>query len=643
MANEQHDAWIPARTPMSGDDLHDYRARLLLSEILEIMSEFRPLGETLEAIAETVCRRLHFQSCAIMLEQPGTDVLQIQGASGVAAGYIDAINRTHPIHIRDPKLSGGPSSEAIRTLQPVLIEDTETDPRAWRWRELARDNGIRSFITVPLCSRGVAIGAMNCYRSAPGRFDAQEIAALTSVATQSGIAIDIARMVEMQNQSIQRLQELATALEEKHRLLERASQIQDALTELALTNKGVAAIAAILARVTGCPAVIQDRFFNVLAAAGGNENAAVADIMAVAAIDENAVRGITFDTRSPIEISTTSGEGQSIQRALAPILAGIDLFGYVSIALQSVPMPELVRRILEHAATACALEMVKDRLARDAELRVSRGFADDLIVGRFEESEHLQERSRVLGYDLRGPVQVLVFDIDHFDCYVERKGLDVSEIDAIRLKFFDAVENVARAQVPRALVAGRHDQLAMILAGVDDVTERWADTVASAVRRACLATLPELSISIGIGRPYPELSQIRTSHAEARRALRVIRRLGGQSQDTHYAELGVARLLFHVDDPDELLAFARDRLAPLLEYDARHEGILVDTLTAYLAADQSVSRAAEVLAAHPNTVRYRLLKIEELLDASLKDTTVLLDLQLASLVLKIQDPSSSVR
>lgn len=623
--------------PLSGSDLHDYRARLLLSEILEIMSEFRPLGETLEAIAQTVCHRLNFQSCAIMLERSGSDLLRIEGASGIAAGYIEAVNHSHPIHIRDPILSGGPSSEAFRTLQPVMIEDTETDERARRWRALTRQYGIRSYITVPLCSRGSAIGTLNCYRHAAGSFDENEIAALTSVATQSGIAIDIARMVEIQNQSIHQLSELATALEEKRQLLERASEIQDALTELVLTNRGLNAITSILARVTGCPTVIQDQFFTVLAASNGTGDSLDASVVSSLIIQPESMRGRTFEMRTPIELPAVPGVVPEIARAVAPIIAGSDLFGYVSIALPSLPATELARRALEHAATVIALEMVKDRLSHEAELRVRRGFADDLVAGRYDNPEQIRERSRYLGYDLRGPFQVLVFDIDGFEQYVEEKQLSVAAIDAMRLRFFDVVQGVAKTHTPHALVAGRYDQLALVLAAAGDPRIDIVDEVVRAVRRTSRDTLRGISISVGIGGVYPDLSRIQVSHSEATRSLGVIRRLGGRAKSIRYAELGVIRLLFQVENPAELVAFARGRLTPVVAYDGQHEGILMETLSAYLASDQSVSRAAQSLSTHPNTVRYRLLKIEELLGVSLKDTTALLDLQLASLVLKIID------
>jgi DNA-binding PucR family transcriptional regulator len=102
-----------------------------------------------------------------------------------------------------------------------------------------------------------------------------------------------------------------------------------------------------------------------------------------------------------------------------------------------------------------------------------------------------------------------------------------------------------------------------------------------------------------------------------------------------YTDLGVARLLFHVENAAELIDYARTRLKVVLTYDQQHSGILMQALEAYLAANQSAPLASQRLDLHPNTFRYRLRKVEELLGASLNNTMLLLDLQLACLILHV--------
>lgn len=612
--------------------------RLLVGEVLETLAAFRPLPETLEAIAAAVCRHLGFHSCAILLERADSDLLIIEGAAGLTPDYVDAVNRSFRIHIQDPRLNEGPSSRAFLTGQPVIVEDTEADPHFDRWRWLARQHGIRSLISVPLRAQSKTIGALNGYQQVPRRYAAEEVQALMTAATQAGIAIEIARMVELQQETIERLEELTDTLDEQRRVLERSAQIHNALTQLVLTNQGIDAIAATLARVVGCPVIIQDQFLKVLSSAHPNGGAAPElTPLTRDMLEPRGIRPGARDARAPFELPANADGGLKSPRAVAPIVAGRDLLGYVSLVLQRPHATPLSLRALEHAATVLALEIVKDRLAHQIELRVRHGFGDDLVAGRFEDTELMRDRARHLGYDLQGPFQVLVFDIDRFRHYVAASRLPEPTIDTLRQRFTDTLRGVAQHHAPHALLAGRHDHQILILAAVDGARAEAAEQAITAVQTAMRLALPELSVSVGVGRVVPGIDDIPRSYREAEQALQLIRRFGGRDKVTHFRDLGAARLLFQVDDPSELIDFARQRLGDVLVYDQQHDGILMEAIEAYLRSEQSVPRAAERLGLHPNTLRYRLRRAEELLGGPLSDVALLLDVQLASLVLRLID------
>jgi DNA-binding PucR family transcriptional regulator len=66
----------------------------------------------------------------------------------------------------------------------------------------------------------------------------------------------------------------------------------------------------------------------------------------------------------------------------------------------------------------------------------------------------------------------------------------------------------------------------------------------------------------------------------------------------------------------------------LVDYDAKRRTSLLDTLERYLAERRSVIESARALFIHPNTLRQRLGRIEELTGLSLDDDD-LLSLELA--------------
>lgn len=390
--------------------------RRLIAEIFDAITQFKPLSTTLETIASRVCTHLGFHFCAILLQRPDTDLLVIEGSAGLAQTYVEAVNRRFPIHIEDPLLNEGPSSQAFRTGEAVIVEDTETDERFRRWRALARQQGIRSLLSVPLLACGRVTGTLNGYQGRPRRYRDDEVRTLKTVATQAGIAIEIARMVETQTQTIQRLGELTRELDEQRRLLERSAEIHDALTQLVLTNRGIPAIARTLARVVGYPVVVQDQFLQVLSAArpSGEPDTDLPPLTAEM-VNRRGLRPGSTDVRAPFELPARTAPDPSPARAVAPIVAGRDLLGYVSVILDDPPAAPLTLRAVSHAATVLALEIVKDRLAHEVELRARHGFVADLLAGRLDDPELTRNRGRHLGYDLNGPFQAIVFEVDPFE------------------------------------------------------------------------------------------------------------------------------------------------------------------------------------------------------------------------------------
>jgi DNA-binding PucR family transcriptional regulator len=94
------------------------------------------------------------------------------------------------------------------------------------------------------------------------------------------------------------------------------------------------------------------------------------------------------------------------------------------------------------------------------------------------------------------------------------------------------------------------------------------------------------------------------------------------------AEDHLADLVLAADEP-LLRALAQRRLAPLHSLPPRTRGRLAETLLAWLEQGRSAPAAARVLHAHPQTVRYRLGQLRELLGDALDDAGTRFELELA--------------
>lgn len=118
---------------------------------------------------------------------------------------------------------------------------------------------------------------------------------------------------------------------------------------------------------------------------------------------------------------------------------------------------------------------------------------------------------------------------------------------------------------------------------------------------------------LGASAPSSALSAVPDSVREAETALGIARQWGGAAEIP--GDIG-AVLIDRIDLSTWLLSHVdarqlRERIARTLE--PLGSAQLQETLITYLAAEQNVTRTAEALFVHPNTIRYRLTRIEEAL------------------------------
>ena len=134
-----------------------------------------------------------------------------------------------------------------------------------------------------------------------------------------------------------------------------------------------------------------------------------------------------------------------------------------------------------------------------------------------------------------------------------------------------------------------------------------------------------------VAAPVQRLGDVPTARAEVER---VLHGTTGQQRVTTLADSRTPVLLGEILDLVAGQPELRDpRVAALVAYDARHGAAMVPSVAAYLRRFGDVRAAADELNVHPNTLRYRVRRAEQILDLDLGDPAarLLVELQLAVL------------
>ncbi len=137
------------------------------------------------------------------------------------------------------------------------------------------------------------------------------------------------------------------------------------------------------------------------------------------------------------------------------------------------------------------------------------------------------------------------------------------------------------------------------------------------------------SVSMGIGKVFMGAASIKKSVTEARKANKVIKTDGETGNLRYYDEIGIYRIFFNLSDDKVLRNLLTETLGAIMQYDDENGSDMVHTLEVFLEQGCNIAAATDALYVHRNTVKYRIKRIEEIMNIDLKDVTVQFNLRLA--------------
>ena len=138
-----------------------------------------------------------------------------------------------------------------------------------------------------------------------------------------------------------------------------------------------------------------------------------------------------------------------------------------------------------------------------------------------------------------------------------------------------------------------------------------------------------VSVSMGIGQVFIGADSIKKSVTEARKANKVIKTDGWTGNLRYYDEIGIYRIFFNLSDDKVLRNLLTETLGAIMQYDDENGSDMVHTLEVFLEQGCNIAAATDALYVHRNTVKYRIKRIEEIMNIDLKDVTVQFNLRLA--------------
>ena len=324
-------------------------------------------------------------------------------------------------------------------------------------------------------------------------------------------------------------------------------------------------------------------------------------------------------TRVVVELTI---KGKPHQLVLLP-LGSQPLLGVLTI-LSELEISEVDITALEHACTIIALERVKEQAIYDTQQRLQGEFITNLLSGKMDET--LIQKAKHLNFDPNRNYMALLIDLTNLR---HKQG---EQMDGIIRHFIKIANQIFLETCPKGMVVRNQDQIVVLLSfgarySSSSIMYQTKESVRK-FQKEIMAKNWSADISIGIGRVKPGLFYVHKSLEEAMKCLQFIRSYQFENKVLSYTDLGVQRLILQ-NSEEELKDFIQEVLGPLLEYEQARKGDLLTTLFVFLESNQNGKIAAETLHVHPNTLNYRIKRIEDILSIDLTDSKQLLNVHLA--------------
>lgn len=409
---------------------------------------------------------------------------------------------------------------------------------------------------------------------------------------------------------------LAVMLNRKSVLLEQSLDIHQKLTRVALKGGKMKDVIQALAELVDNPVFLQDETGSVLARAGTDRK-------------EGPAEGRAGLQDAPVR-SGPAGEGAAaVERSVrVPVIVYHRTVGHIVVQELTRAVNDFDRMAMEHAATVIALYYIRQMTIDEAAEQLKTEFLDDLLSGRFGSYAELTNRAVALGFETDRNYGCAVFNIGRGAEQGNENMEDYDDNILIKNQIGKRIRlGIEKLGLPVVTIRKGNRYFAFMAFPPEEHSD--LSSIVTPVLEQLRTVFTRFELSAGYGRTVP-LQELRSGCNSALNSLEIGAKINEQkSFIAGFKEVEVYHLLQEGLIGKELENFVRYTVGNILRYDRESKTELLNTLDVYFQCQGNITKAAQRLFIHRNTMIYRLDRIRSLLKhRNLDDPEEMLSLQL---------------
>lgn len=384
--------------------------------------------------------------------------------------------------------------------------------------------------------------------------------------------------------------------------LSKAYDVHQKLVDELLKENDLNGIAKALYQHTRLPVLIE------------NENL---ELMAVAGMTEEEGHEYTSKVKMSLNKGKKSAnqvltgtrvlhEFDNNQRLITPIYLRKKVVAYCSFIYRDVKLQEVDKLILEQGALACSLYLFNERTRIQTELRMQRNLLDDILSNSIS-FEELSKRSYYVGFQLKTPYFMIAINANNQSLSFQE---EVEFNDGIRKE----ISQFLKDWKLNALLSQKSGKIIIFLS--EDLTlqgEKNKKKFCQALSDSFSRKYPSFDFKFGISSNALNIEEASRLYDESISALKIA---SHYQRVVFFELLGIEGIIFQMEN-EHLQKFIKEKLKNLIEEDKKKDMELTKTLYHYLNNGYNISKTTRAMNFSISGLRYRLQKINELLETDI--------------------------
>jgi len=257
------------------------------------------------------------------------------------------------------------------------------------------------------------------------------------------------------------------------------------------------------------------------------------------------------------------------------------------------------------------------------EKQTQENFIHDLIFGRMGNNPDLFiTRGQIVGYDILIPRVALVVDIYQFEKTAKQslqafKGSKEGEIHLQRLKngVLKTIQGIF-VDTPQEIVSYTGGDKFVVLKTInlkdsDEILRKKLFRIGEKINDT-ISQKMKFKVTIGIGEYHEGIQGLNKSFKEAAQALDVGAKLEGAGDIYHVDNLGIGKLLAEIKGESQQEFMEKTIYSTKNNKEKKINETLLETLKAFFDNNLSISKTAQTIYVHRNTLLYRLRRVKEI-------------------------------